>query len=69
MARFEKNFGVADEAPLDVVEWISGLAKKDRESASESHGAKVARLLSGIDKGEALSGAFSDSGLTGRKAK
>ena len=69
MARFEKDLEAAGEAPLDVVEWISGLAKKDSESATDSHGAKVARLLSGIDKGEALSGAFSDNGLTEQKAK
>ena len=69
LARFEKDFAAADEAPLDIVEWISALARKEGEKGPDSHGAQVARLLSGLDRGETLGGAFAPSGLTGPKEK
>ena len=69
MARYDRKLEAAGEASLDIVEWISGLAARDHEKASDSHGAKVARLLSGIDRGEALDGAFSPSTLRPRKGE
>lgn len=69
LARYDKTIDAAEEAPLDVLEWISGLAARDGEQAADSHGAQVARLLSGIDRGEALGGAFSLAGLNGKKGK
>lgn len=69
MARFEKDLKAAGEAPLDLIEWISGLAEKAGEKEVDSHGAKVARVLSGLDRSEALGGAFSPAGLTSRQGK
>ena len=69
LARYEKELEAAGEAPLDVVEWISALAKKESENGPDSHGAQVARLLSGLDRGETLEGAFAPSRLTGPKEK
>ncbi|MBW0145735.1 hypothetical protein [Sphingomicrobium clamense] len=69
MARYEKELEAAGEAPLDIVEWISALAKKEGEKGADSHGAQVARMLSGLDCGETLGGAFAPSRLTGPKEK
>ncbi|WP_265571701.1 hypothetical protein [Sphingomicrobium nitratireducens] len=69
MARYEKELKAAGPAPIDLVEWIEGLARNDRTVAPDSHGAAVARFLSGEDRGDALKGTFGGSRLTTPKEK